>query len=408
MFDYLSMNGKQISSLRMGVPSAYLRRKCGELIQKASQELHKEENYADLFQYGPYSGTFVFRSQLAKFLSEQYNSHVEFDDLWVNAGATQGFQCVGSLLFQQGDLAFVEEPTYFLGLLAMRDDFDMKVIGVPQDQDGIIVEEFEKLLGQYCNQMRQPTEKKPFSALLYCIPTFNNPTGSVLPTERCKKLIKLLRDYNVLAFCDDVYNLLSYTGDQLPFTAPPRLFSFDEKTDPDYKGNVISNGSFSKLLGPGLRLGWMEVPEHVRMIFTKSGYARSGGCVNHYTSSIISTALQMNLLKEHLAFVQQVYSNQLNALCNALEEYMPCPVTYNKPRGGFFVWVVLPSEVDCDRLYDICFEKYSVDFNKGSRFSSKGQLKNCMRLSFAFHNEAVIEHCIKQIASAIKEMLVSK
>ena len=407
MFDYLSMHDKKVSTLRVGSPSAELRIKCGELIQKASLELHRKENYANIFQYGPYSGTAVFRSELAKFLSEQYGATVDCDDIWINAGASQGFQCIGSLLFQPGDVAFVEEPTYFIGLTVLRDDFGMNVIGVPTDQDGIIIEEFEKLLAQHCDQMRQPTEKKPFSAMLYCIPTFNNPTGSVLPAERCKKLIKLLRQYNMLALCDDVYNLLSYNGDKHPFTTPPRLFSFDEKTDPDYKGNVISNGSFSKLLGPGLRLGWMEVPEHVQKILCVTGYARSGGCFNHYTSCIVAMALQMGLVKEHLAHVQEVYCNQLNALCSALEKYMPCPFTYKKPRGGYFVWVVLPSEVDCDKVYDICLDKYNVDFNKGSGFSSRGQFKNCMRLTFAFHDGSIIEHCVKSIALVIREILAS-
>ena len=405
MFDYLVMHDKNVSTLRVGTPSTELRVRCGDLIQKAAQELHRKENFANILQYGPYSGTLEFRSELAKFLSDQYGSSVDLNDVWINAGATQGFQCMGNLLFQQGDIAFVEEPTYFIGLTALRDDFGMNVIGVPTDQDGMIVDELEKLLSQHCHRMRPPTERKPFSGILYCIPTFNNPTGCVLPEERCKKLIKLLRRYNMLAFCDDVYNLLSFIGDKPPFSTPPRLFSFDDKSDPDYKGNVISNGSFSKLLSPGLRLGWMEVPEHVRKILSSSGYVRSGGCFNHYTSCIVAVALQMGLIKEHLTFVQKVYHNQLNALCCALEKYMPCPFTYRKPKGGYFVWVVLPSEVDCDKLYDICFEKYNVDFNKGSGFSSSGQFKNCMRLSFAFHDGPVIDYCVKQIALGIKEIL---
>lgn len=404
LFDYLSTHDKCISTLRVGTPSADLLHKSGELMQKASEQLHKEGNYADILQYGPHSGTLAFRRELAKFLSEQYGGPVDCEDLWVNAGASQGFHFIGSILFQPGDLAFVEEPTYFIGLTAMRDDFGMKVVGIPTDQNGILVDKLEKLLVQHSHEMRPGTKKKPYSALLYCIPTFNNPTGSVLPPERCKKLIILLRRFNLLAVCDDVYNLLSYIGDKPPFISPPRLFSFDHKTEPDYKGNVISNGSFSKLLGPGLRLGWMEIPECVRKILKTTGYNSSGGCFNHYTSCIVAKALQSNLVKEHLAFVQQVYRQQRNTLCSSLEKYMPCPFSYSKPTGGFFVWVVLPSEADCDKLYDFCFEKYNVEFNKGSGFSSKGQFKNCMRLSFSFYDDAIIEHCVEKIALAIKEL----
>ena len=198
--------------MRVGAPSVELLHKAGQLMQKASEEFHKEENYADALQYGPKSGTLAFREELAKFLSEQYGSNVDCEDLLVNAGASQRFHCIGSLPFQPGDLAFVEEPTYFNGLTAIERDFGMNVIDNPTDEDEIAVEELEKLFVQHSNQMRPATEKKPFSALLYSIPTFNNATGSVLPAEKCTKLIKLVRKYNVLAVCDDVDNLLSYTG----------------------------------------------------------------------------------------------------------------------------------------------------------------------------------------------------
>ena len=407
LFDYLNKDGKQVFTLRVGAPSDHLRTKCGELIHKATLALHTPENYPQLFQYGPHSGSLAARSELVKFLSEEYAETVSCDDIWLTAGASQGLACIGSLLFQPGNVAFVEEPTYFLGLKVLKDDFGMNVVGVPVDQDGLIVDELEKLMEEHLRKSPGITERKPYSGLLFCIPTFNNPTGSVLSATRCKQLVKLLRKYNVLAFCDDVYNLLSYMGDKPPFKVPPRLFSFDEKADPDYKGNVISNGTFSKLLGPGLRLGWMEAPEHVRKILSTAGHIRSGGCFNHYTSCVVTKAIEMGLVKDHLAYARELYHSQLNTLCNALDKYIPCPFKYTKPLGGYFVWVVLPSEVDCDKLYDLCFNKYNVDFNKGSGFSSKGQYKNCMRLTFAFHDSPTIEYCVKQLALAIEEILPS-
>lgn len=111
----------------------------------------------------------------------------------------------------------------------------------------------------------------------------------------------------------------------------------------------------------------------------------------------------MGLVKEHLAYARGLYKSQLNTLCSAMDKYFPCPVMYTKPQGGYFVWVILPTEFDCDKLYDICFNEYSVDFNKGSGFSCKGQYKNCMRLSFAFLDSPTLEHCVKQIALAIEE-----
>lgn len=400
-FDHLENGPERIYSLSVGAPSTYLRQKCAELVQKATLSLHKSEHCPNAFQYGAEAGSIAFRSELAKFLSEHYADTVDPEDLWTNAGASQGLDFLGHSFFQAGDLVFVEEPAYFIGLMALRDDLGMKVIGVPSDDDGMIVDELEKLMIEHSNELKPPTDKKPYSALVYCVPTFNNPTGSCLSAERCKKLITLLRKHNMLALCDDVYNLLSFT-DGIP--PPQRLFSFDNKSDPDYKGNVISNGSFSKVLGPGLRLGWMEVPERARKVLKTSAYARSGGCFNQYLSCVISVALQEGLVKEHLLMARKVYRTQLDALCNALDQYLPGQCSYQKPKGGYFVWVTLPPEVDCDKLFDICKKKYLVEFNYGSRFcATPGKFKNCIRLNFAFNEPNVIEHCVKQIAQALKE-----
>ena len=401
--DYMESGLDKIYSLKAGAPSTLVRQQCAELIQKATLSLHKLDQCPDAFMYGADPGPSVFRQQVAKFLTEQYGDPVDHEDLWVNAGASQGLAFIGSFLFQPGDVVFAEEPAYYIGLRALRDDLAMKVIGIPSDNDGIIVEELEKLIMEHSEKLRPPTEKKPYSAMLYCVPTFNNPTGSILPAEKCKKVIELLRKHNILAFCDDVYNLLSYTDDKPP---PQRLFAFDDKSDADYKGNVISNGSFSKFLAPGLRLGWMELPERVKKVLKTSAYASSGGCFNQYISCIVAVALQEGLVKDHLSMVRRVFHSQLNALCDALIKYIPGQFSYQKPKGGYFVWVTFPPDVDCDKLNQICQKKYFVEFNNGSRFATgSGKFKNCMRLCFAYNDSDIIEHCVKQIAMALKELV---
>lgn len=402
--DRLESGPEPIYSLKTGAPSTRLREKCADLIQKATLSLHKLDQCPQAFMYGADAGSAAFRTEVAKFLTEQYADAVDPEDLWVNAGASQGLAFIGSFLFQPGDVVFVEEPSYFIALRALRDDLGMKVIGIPSDKDGMIVDELEKQMMKHANELRPPTDKKPYSAMLYCVPTFNNPTGSYLTEERCKKIVNLIRERNVLAFCDDVYNLLSYMGDRPP---PQRLYAFDDKSDADYNGNVISNGSFSKFLAPGLRLGWMEVPECVQRLLQTSAYASSGGCFNHYISCIIAVALQDGVVKDHLSMVRKVFEAQLNALCAALDKYIPQgQISYQRPKGGYFLWVTFPPEVDCDKLYEICQKKYLVEFNNGSRFAAtSGKFKNCMRLCFAFNECDIIEHCVKQIALALKDLI---
>ena len=147
--DYMKSGPEEIYSLEAGAPSTRLRQKCADLVQKATLSLHKLEKCPEAFMYGAEPGATVFRQELAKFLTEQYGNTVNHEDLWVNAGASQGLAFIGSFLFQSGDVVFVEEPAYYIGLRALRDDLALNVIGIPSDSDGIIVKELEKLIMEH-------------------------------------------------------------------------------------------------------------------------------------------------------------------------------------------------------------------------------------------------------------------
>ena len=142
-YSHLESGPKKIYSLSVGGPSSYLLQKAAELIQKATISLHKSEHCPNALQYGIEEGPMAFHMELAKFLSEHYADAVDQEDLWASAGASQGLDFIGHTLFQPGDVVFVEVPAYFIGLRALRDDLGMKVIGVPSDKDGMIVDELE-------------------------------------------------------------------------------------------------------------------------------------------------------------------------------------------------------------------------------------------------------------------------
>ena len=407
LFDsLLEQDGEEVFNLRIGAPSRPLLKKCQDIMRQASEH-HLKSDDLSLLQYGPRQGHSVFRAELAKFLSNQYEDTVDSADLMVTAGATQGLALLVTLLFNPGDLAFVEDPTYFLAIKVLSEDLNLKVIGVPTDEDGINVEEFDRLLTQHGVKDRPVTHAKPFGSLLYTVPTFNNPTGSSLPPEKCEGLVKVLRKHNVLAVCDDVYNCLPFVDSEPPFTTPgpKRLFAFDKKSHPDYKGNVVSNGTFSKLLGPGLRLGWVELPECVKNLLVWSYYADSGGSFNQYTSCIVATAFKLGLVTKHVVDAREVYHSQMIALCDAIDKFLPATVTYKRPKGGYFVWLTFPSNVNCRDLQQLCKKKYRVDFNPGSACSCTGSFTNCMRLSFAFYEKHVLQEIVKTIGEALKEML---
>lgn len=223
----------------------------------------------------------------------------------------------------------------------------------------------------------------------------------MLYTEINKSLIKLARKYDILIACDDVYNLLPFEED----TPPKRLFSYDSFDDDDFKGNVISNGTFSKLLSPGVRIGWMECAPRIVDAFRDSGVLKSGGAINNYTSGIVASLIELGLAETQLKRCLETYKDQWRALCETLESHLPPSCSFKKPKGGYFIWIKLPVSCDGDALSDYCLKKYKVFAIRGSRFSIENKCRNFIRLSFAFHPPEVLRMAGKQLCDGIVDYL---
>lgn len=199
----------------------------------------------------------------------------------------------------------------------------------------------------------------------------------------------MARKYDIAIVCDDVYNLLPFEND----TPPKRLFAYDSFDDEDFKGNVISNGTFSKLLSPGIRVGWMECAPRIVEAFRNSGILKSGGAINNYTAGLVCSLIELGLAESQLKKCLETYKSQCNALCKVLKEHLPPVCHFIRPKGGYFIWIKLPEGVDGDALSDFCMKnpKYRVFAIRGSRFSIEGNFRNFIRLSFAFHQPAVLK-----------------
>ena len=202
------------------------------LAQAAQHCLTQNNPY--ILAYGAEQGNAYFHDALAGFLSEQYNFKVDPDHLFTTAGISQGLDFICSLFTRPGDTIFVEKPTYSLAL-GIFADHGLNVVGLPMDENGLIIEALEEELAHQT------------PVFLYTIPTFHNPTGRNLSAARREKLVQLSQEHNFLIVADEVYQLLAYTG------APPSpMAKYTEAA------TVISLGSFSKILAPGLRLGWIQ------------------------------------------------------------------------------------------------------------------------------------------------------
>lgn len=229
---------------------------CCQLFKDATVERldYERANNSFLFQYGPACGQQDFRDALAAFLSTNYQSPVSADNLILTAGASHGLHLILTLLLHPNALIIVDEVTYMIALKSMFNFPAFKVVACPLEEDGPDMKAFEEILVKH--DIKSPSQSR-FHCMYYTIPVNHNPTGMSFSKAKCKTLVEWSRKYNFIISCDDVYNLLDYAGDK----SPQRLFALDNPIDEAYKGTVISNGSFSKILSPGVRVGWIECPK---------------------------------------------------------------------------------------------------------------------------------------------------
>ncbi|XP_071158911.1 uncharacterized HTH-type transcriptional regulator YjiR-like isoform X1 [Mytilus edulis] len=394
---YNEKEDNPVIPLAMGAPGTDTISGCKEILLESTRITLTNEDEKYIFQYGPMKGDPDFLDELARFLSSEYGNDVDSDNLMATAGATQGLHLTASVMFDRSTPVFVEDPTYFIAIKILREDLGMNIIPVPTDGDGIIPEALETAIKE--KVIAGSETKTPFKGMVYLMTTFSNPRGISTSPERCRRLVHLARKYDMLLFTEDVYNLLSYTGT----CPPPRLMFYDDKNDDDFKGNVLSNGTFSKILAPGIRLGWIEAPERILELVAKCNTSWSGGCFNHYASRLMTTALKQGMLTKHLHKIRSIYARRMNLLYDLLCEDFPVTIVCEKPKGGFFLWAELPSSLDSKLLLQIGIEKHGVNFIIGSSTSPTESYKNCIRLSISFCDDEKLKRGVQKLKDAVRE-----
>jgi len=343
---------------------------------KQAAEHRLKQGDASILQYGLEQGSSYFRRALAQFLSEAYRTAVDAGQLFITAGASQGLDLICTHFAQAGDTIFVEEPSYFLALRIFADRH-LNIVSVPIDENGLIIEALEKKLTAH-----RPT-------FLYTIPTFQNPSSVTLPSSRRERLIYLSEKHSFLIVADEVYHLLNYE-----VTPPPPMITYDNA------GTVLSLGSFSKILAPGLRLGWIQAAPDLVNRLAQSGLLDSGGGLNPFTSALAQSALELGLQRDHLAYLKRAYQLQSATLSAALNDCLPPSVTFVEPQGGFFIWLRLPEAVDTEVL-QLAARQQQVNFQPGIKFSSGKGLQNFLRVSFVYYDTAQLRAGSKRLARVI-------
>ena len=344
------------------------------MLRDAAQDrLSRGDN--DFLQYGAEQGDGYFRDALAKFLMPRYGFPVSHDDLFVTAGNSSALDLLCSLFTNPGDTVFVEEPTYFLALRIFA-DHDLNVVSIPTNEAGPVMDDLIHALGEH----------RP--KFFYIIPAFQNPGGHTIPAERRKELISLAEYHGFLIFADEVYQFLAYTQD-----APQPFGAYI------YSDRVVAMNSFSKILAPGLRLGWTQAHPSIIQQLNACGLLDSGGGMNPFTSAIVQRLIENGDLDKNISHLVDVFGKRVQIMDAALREHLP-QAHFNTPHGGYFFWIQIPG-VDAEDL-QIKAQAYNVGLRPGIRFSSRNSLTDYFRLSVSFYNEDEIKKGILRLRDCLQ------
>ncbi|MFO7707487.1 MAG: PLP-dependent aminotransferase family protein [Desulfobacterales bacterium] len=345
------------------------------IIERASADYARRRE-PHLLAYGYEQGDGGFREALAGMLEPIYGLAVDPGHLLVTNGASQAIDLVCTLFAKAGEVIFVEEPTYFLARKIFA-DHRLVPVALPMDADGLIIEALEAEL------------KRTRAAFLYTIPTYHNPSSVCLSAARRAQLAEVSRRHDLLVVADEVYHPLSYLS-----APPPPLAEFSLSAE------IISLGSFSKILAPGLRLGWLQACPAIIERLVQCGLLDSGGGLNPFTSGVVRSAIELGLLAEHLGLLRRTYSERMAAMCAALHEHLAGRIDFQQPKGGFFIWVKTPEGTDTRGLLRRAKAR-QVEFMPGNAFSSRQGLTNFLRLSFAFYDKPDLVKGVERFADAL-------
>jgi 2-aminoadipate transaminase len=352
-------------------------------VQRASDAVLIREGRRAL-QYGETEGAAELRDWIAARFSSDSRKFSGANVL-VTSGAQQALDLIGRVLLDPADRVLVENPTY-LALLSAWRPLGVDFVAVPGDADGLLVDALKRAL------VRQPK-------LLYTTPNFQNPQGTTLCLERRKQVVELLRAANVGIIEDDPYGDLRYSGQP-----QPRLLELDGNLDDQRLSvsNVVYVGTFSKVLAPGFRVGWVVAPEQVvdRMVRAKQAADLH---TSTFSQLIAIELIRQGVLEKHLPGLIETYRERRDAMLAAMEQFFPSNVAWTRPEGGMFIFVTLPPSLDATAVLNRAIQ-CKVAFVPGEDFHADGHGKNTFRLNFTNATPAIIADGIGRLGNILRDL----
>jgi 2-aminoadipate transaminase len=341
------------------------------------------ESSAEALQYGPTEGFDETKDCIVEVM-EAEGMALDRDDLIVTTGGQQAIDLITKTLVDPGDPVVCEAPTY-PGAVPTFCSYEADVHQVSTDEDGMRIDELEQVLSDLASRGQRPK-------FIYSVPSFQNPAGVTLSEERRHRLVALAREHEVLVCEDNPYGLLRYEGDP-----QQTLYSLDGG---DY---VLYIGTFSKILSPGIRVGWVAAPPPV---LEKIGLGKQAAdlCTSTLTQFFVREYFSEGRWREYIDDLVEIYRARRDAMLEALERHFPAQAKWTHPEGGLFIWVTLPDYIDTTDLLAKALRE-NVAFVPGRAAYVDGRGGSSMRLNFSASPENELREGIRRIGRVVSEQV---
>jgi 2-aminoadipate transaminase len=349
-----------------------------ELLAEVGQEAIGAAS-PDAFDYAATEGDPALREALLEMLAGTTDA-TSAERLTITAGGMQGLDLACKLFVDPGDLVAVESPTYTNGS-ATALSYQAELLEVPVDREGMLVDE-----------LRRAGEQERRPKVIYTIPTFQNPSGASMSLARRQELLELARSWGSVVIDDDPYGMLRFAGQELP--------SLHELADGDPL--VFSVRTFSKIIAPGLRVGWVDTDPSLQPLLINAKQAMDT-CTNLPMQRLVAAFLRAGHLEEHLAEQRRRYRLRKEAMQAALTEHFGGTARWTDPEGGFFLWVTFDPPVDTEALFPVALAE-GVAYIPGNAFSPGGRFPDALRLCFASTPPERIAEGVRRLRVAVDRL----
>ncbi len=344
---------------------------------KAATDAVLDEQGRVALQYTSTDGFQHFREQIAERMGTKNGIKTDASHILVTSGSQQGLDYSARVFCDKGDVIIIESPSY-LGALNAFKACEPNFVAIPTDENGMIMEELEKVLATTDNVK-----------MIYVIPDFQNPSGRTWPIERRQQFMEIVNKYEIPVVEDNPYGELRFEGENMP-----ALKSMDTK------GLVVFLGTFSKILAPGYRLGWVCADGE---ILAKYNFMAQAAALQASTEAqlVVSKFIDMYDLDEHVAAIKDCYRKRRDVMLETMQKEFPPEAKFTFPNGGLFTWVELPDYIDTKEMAKQCLER-NVAYVPGDGFFPDAGHNNCLRLNYSNMPEEKIVQGMTILGEVIK------